>query len=81
MSIEYLKRREKEITLEIEIRQDYIEKSEPSNWDEIGVGRSYVSRRRQRFASIHKSRVDSFKCELITLKKDLKEIEERLRNE
>lgn len=75
---EYLLRRKKELELEIGMREDYIEKSEPTTWKEIGTGRSYNSRRKSRFSRVHQTRVNDFKRELIGYKKDLKEINKKL---
>lgn len=75
---EYLLRRKKEIELEIGMREDYVEKSEPTTWKENGTGRSYNSRRKSRFSGVHQTRINDFKRELIGYKEDLKEINKEL---
>jgi len=66
-----LKRRLKNIDLEIGMRESYIEGAEPKTWtNEVGVGRSYVARRKQRFGAIHTQRIQEFKDDLVRLKRN-----------
>lgn len=52
----YLKKRKKDLELDIEMWTDYINKSNPQTWTkETGVGRSYQARRKKRFSAVHDS--------------------------